>query len=744
MGLNKNIQLQTNITTDKYAKVVEEIFVCINDHLSILMNQMMNSADDIFFDKAETASSNEDQMKYMDCTRIFRTEKNDIAQLFFINLNKSLSSQVSSNTVSAGAELSLVGQDEMEEMVAITTMHAKAMGLYGQEVHNMEARLEYLEIYCDDMFDKEALDPKHICEVFQKTIENIDVAIEVKLIFYKLFDEMICSKLGIMYTTINQIFIDRDIMPKVILSTTKTEDVEYADDDDYDEGDYEKYVSPNVASCYDANNKESKQVSSELINESKKNISNVVNQFLSGERSISGDDIQLPDSFTRSLTKQEVDGKGCYDRKEVLRALSKLQTTISSLKDQPDEALTAKEIKQELISSISEENGGVIDKHVSLLDERNMDFVGLMFEAITDDQTVSEIMTNLIAQLQIPVMKVAIMDNNLFEQEDHPARVTVDLLTTTGKGINQKEDHLFDELEEVIDSILDDFDVDLDAFEIAVDDLNSIIQREERLTDETERAQQKKILQEHAKQVVISQLKFVLNQKIIPDSLRPLLLKNWATLMLNRYIRHGRSSIEWMQSVLLLKLLLKCIQPVRFQSQYEMMKTNHGAIVEAVNDELYGTRQDKQAISEHISSLKSYFSKVIDTNGFKVVDHGEITLTEDELISSSTNDADEELLNIQKQSESAKQKIKQLPSTTRPGIWYEIYTGEDKALRRLKLSVILTDVAQLIFVDRKGKKVIEKDAAEFAEELADKRSRILADHSTFDNALGKVISALAA
>ena len=754
MGLNKNIQLQTNINTDKYAKVVEDIFVCINDHLSILMNEMMSSADELFFDKAEKASSNEDQMKYMDCTRIFRTEKNDIAQLFFINLNKSLSPQTSTDADSANAELSLVGQDEMEEMVAITTMHAKAMGLYGQEVHNMEARLEYLEIYCDDMFDKEALDPKHICEVFQKTTENLDAAIEVKLIFYKLFDQMICSKLGIMYKTINQIFIDRDIMPKVILSTTKTEDVEYADDEEYE--DFEDFVSPSVASCYNANNKdagtdtdtdtevERKQASSKLINESKKNISNVVNQFLSGERSISGDDIQLPESFTRSLTKQEIDGKGCYDRKEVLRALSKLQTTISSLKDKPDEALTVQEIKQELINNISEENGGVIDKHVGLLDERNMDFVGLMFEAITDDETVSEIMTNLIAQLQIPVMKVAIMDNNLFEQEDHPARVTVDLLTTTGKGINQKQDHLFDELEEVIDTILEDFDVDLNAFEMAVDDLNIIIQREEHLTDETERAQQKKILQEHAKQVVISQLKFVLNQKIIPDSLRPLLLKNWATLMLNRYIRHGRSSIEWMQSVLLLKLLLKCIQPMRFQSQYELMKTNHGAIVEAVNDELYGTRQDKQSISKHITSLKSYFLKAIDTNGFKVVDHGEITLTEDELISSSTSDADEEMLNIQKQGDIAKQKIAQLPSTTRPGVWYEIYTGEDKALRRLKLSVILTDAAQLIFVDRRGKKVIEKDAAEFAKELEDKRSRVLADHSTFDNALGKVITALAA
>jgi len=41
-------------------------------------------------------------------------------------------------------------------------------------------------------------------------------------------------------------------------------------------------------------------------------------------------------------------------------------------------------------------------------------------------------------------------------------------------------------------------------------------------------------------------------------------------------------------------------------------------------------------------------------------------------------------------------------------------------------------------------KVIEKDAAEFARELEEDRSRVLADHSTFDHALGQVMNAMAA
>ncbi len=127
-------------------------------------------------------------MKFMDCTRIFQTEKNDISYHFFENLNNSLSLTESkaNSTSSDNEELRLVEQDEMEEMVAITTMHAKAMNLFGEEVSHLEARLEYLELMCEKSIDKESLDPKHICEIFQKTIENVEIAIDVKLVFYKL------------------------------------------------------------------------------------------------------------------------------------------------------------------------------------------------------------------------------------------------------------------------------------------------------------------------------------------------------------------------------------------------------------------------------------------------------------------------------------------------------------------------------------------------------------------------------
>ena len=729
MDLNQDLNVSDNNESDKYSKLIDKVFTCVNDHLLILFNQMLTTADDKLFDLAEKSNSNEEQTMYMDCTRIFRTEKNDINGHFFVNLNNSLTTSQAHGIDADSEELSLVGQDEMEEMVAITTMHSKAMNIYGMEVNHLEARLEYLEIMCTDMFDKEALDPKHICEIFQRTIENLEMAIEVKLVFYKLFDDEVCSKLGVMYKTINQIFIDNGIMPEIILKTTKKEEVEYVEEE----------VSMQVASYYDP----SEKVATDFIPRTKDDICRIVNDFMSGDMTITGDEIDLPESFLRTPSQQDIDGKNSYERKEVLKALSKLQHKLTS-KDNSNKCLTTDEIKQELLAGIGKDHGGVIDKQVNILDERNMDFVGMMFGAIVDDETVSEIMTNLIYQLQIPVMKVAMSDKSLFENEEHPARATVDLLTQAGKGINVRDDHLFDELENIVDSILDEFEIDIDAFESAVTELEGIIFKEEEIANETERQQQKQVLQAHAKNIVITQLKMVSSEKRIPNNVRPLILKHWSTLMLNRYLRHGRDSEQWVQSVLLLKLLLKCMQPIRYQSQFKMIKDNHAALLEAVNDELYATKQNKNDITDQITQLKSHFLQMIDDCDLKIVDENNKELSKEEILNEESDNTEEELKRIQEQTEIAKQKIAQLENTAKPGVWYEIYNGEDKAVRRLKLSVILTDAAQLIFVDRKGMKVIEKDAEVFAKELDENRSRILADHSTFDNALGKVISALAA
>ena len=409
------------------------------------------------------------------------------------------------------------------------------------------------------------------------------------------------------------------------------------------------------------------------------------------------------------------------------------------------------------MADMGNSNGGAITKRVHLLDQRSIDFVGMMFSAITKDESISRIITNLLMRLQIPVIKVAMLDESLFSRDDHPARETLDLISEAGKGITETADRIYNKLENIVDGLLHDYDVDIGSFERAADALHALISNEEKIAAETEQAEQRAIIRQHARDVVLTEMRHLTSNKKLPKNVQPLILKHYPTMMCNRYMRHGKESSEWLMSVMLLKLLMKCLQPIRSNAQWETLNNNHEPLVEAVNDELYETHQDREEIDAQISALKRIFLKMLDDYGYKLVEEtesnkkatnaapyveeGNVDAANDEL---EENEHDAEIAKIDEQAREARDKISRLPSNLHPGVWFEIFNGEGKPVRRLKLSVVLTEVARLIFVDCHGVKVIEKDAGDFADELENKLSKLIADHSTFEHALGTVIHKLAA
>jgi hypothetical protein len=84
--------------------------------------------------------------------------------------------------------------------------------------------------------------------------------------------------------------------------------------------------------------------------------------------------------------------------------------------------------------------------------------------------------------------------------------------------------------------------------------------------------------------------------------------------------------------------------------------------------------------------------------------------------------------------------LERLPVDVQPGTWCEVYMGRDQAPQRLKVSSILKDTAQIVFVDGSGKQAEIKDVREFIDELDCERSTIIQDENLFDKALTAVLS----
>jgi hypothetical protein len=94
-------------------------------------------------------------------------------------------------------------------------------------------------------------------------------------------------------------------------------------------------------------------------------------------------------------------------------------------------------------------------------DEDVVNFIGLLFDYILNDRNLAIPMKALIARLQIPIVKLAIIDKTFFERSSHPARQLLNELSSAGIGWSSaaelKRDAVYDKIESVVIRVLNGF-----------------------------------------------------------------------------------------------------------------------------------------------------------------------------------------------------------------------------------------------------------------------------------------------
>ena len=109
-----------------------------------------------------------------------------------------------------------------------------------------------------------------------------------------------------------------------------------------------------------------------------------------------------------------------------------------------------------------------------------IDVVSMMFDFILEDDEIAPGMKALIGRLQIPILKVAILDKRFFSSRAHPARKLLNRLGEAAlKASTSGSDTLGDSVEESVQHILNRFTDDLAAFDTALAMLDEALTNEE-------------------------------------------------------------------------------------------------------------------------------------------------------------------------------------------------------------------------------------------------------------------------
>ena len=776
-----SVQTEKPIDTN-YNELVTELKNTLNFHLKDLFTSFFNNADTALFELANEASNNEEQKQYFDLLHSIRTDKANLSR----GLSDALRSYLKPITALSPEpqadlddddddELSLVSQDTMDEIVLINTIAGKSYDKFSETINHLALRLEFLAEQTPMIFQKDALIPLHFCESFQQTITILDVSIADKLILYKLFDNEVASNLDRLYDKLNTLLIDAGVLPKIRRHTphhehSGTQDQTSGTEDNNNEEQAEPVsdgaagsVNGNTGSSGNGNGRGGNaagESNASALTESEKYTKALVQKY--GQKDIGGYPIERASNIIRDFIGNESAAAGSiegdpqfYGHKDVLSALTKMQVvTQTQIQAAPPtiERIDAASIKQALLSTIATQQGGTITKQISQVIEKTIDFIKLIFDAIIDDQSISDTVKALLLTLQIPVIKASMLDEEFFVNDDHPARELLDKVAELGVGISDHSDPLYVQLNDIVKQLLKDYVNDIDAFVTALNQVKAIISSRETEAEEKELEAQEQIQKEHARKIVLWELRKCTLEKKLPSLVHKLILKLWPTLMFNHYIKHGKQNDGWISLITALGELIDSVQTPTNAQEYKSLKDNHEDIIARIEKRLKRSKRAKEHLEEAIGNLRETYNHLLDTEEFDealsspelstmpvmdqpVTDEAEVedSFTEEQLEKQSALAEDEPV--------DLRAKLQLLPSDVRPGVWFQV-TLDNGQIRRLKLSVIIMEEALLVFVDHNGERVVEKEAENFAAELNSGDAQIIMHHSVFDHALGSVFDAI--
>jgi hypothetical protein len=655
--------------------------------------------------------------------------------------------------------LSLVHNDTLEENVALDAMVSRVMSRDGLALGHLTTRLN--AVISKKLEDKtNPLGPRVLCEQFLGACEGLGVEIRVKLIILKLFEKHVLGELDELYANANQQLVEAGVLPELKSAPPARR-------------------QPGRQSA-PAARKTREESSAQGVEAG----------------GYTGEDVQEVFGALQELLSQ-VRGSSLLPRREtpadaipissndLMRLLSHIQQHLPT----PSGAQVADDFDlrnqlETLLARASARSGKA--RVVGEVDEDVINLVAMLFDFILDDRTLPDSLKALIGRLQIPMLKVAVLDKAFFSRGSHPARRLLNEIASAALGWSaqgdEQRDSLYQRIEQVVQRLLNDFTDDPTIFSDVLAEFLAFTgdekRRSELLEQRTRDAEEGRAKAELARQQVEQALNSRLLGKTLPEVVVRLLQEGWSKVLQLTCLKHGAESAEWDAAMAVMDDLIWSVEPHESAEDRLRLLELVPSLLKSLRDGLSSAAIDPFVTSEFFSQLEAVHVQAFQRfkretvvpqvvpaeseAGEEVAAEGSLELGEVSLLDLPSLETEAEVdvptmvevveeIVLLAPGESREQEPEaSLPDDDeallkvdglRVGSWVEIQEDEEHKLRG-KLAAIIKPTGKFIFVNRTGMKVMEKTRMGLAVEFRRGAIRLLDDALLFDRALESVIGNL--
>ncbi|GHU05810.1 hypothetical protein FACS1894158_09920 [Betaproteobacteria bacterium] len=213
-------------------------------------------------------------------------------------------------------------------------------------------------------------------------------------------------------------------------------------------------------------------------------------------------------------------------------------------------------------------------KQVDGLEAVTMDIVATLFDLVFDDERIPIDIKALISRLQIPVLKVALLNPGFFGDRLHPTRrfiASISGISVRWSSAVDESGPLYAKLSELVGRIQREFEDDVDIFGRAVDELNAFIDEREAEENDTALVAANVVIQrkieedarERARQAVHSFLEGAPQ----PAAVSSFLGNRWTAVLQRIAVDDKDSETDWESAIGVMKDLAWSITPKKLSSE---------------------------------------------------------------------------------------------------------------------------------------------------------------------------------
>ena len=725
--------------------------------LSEALVRMMGKVDDALFELAEKAENNAVQSLYFDAMREVRLKRASMEIGFKAQLmegfNREIRKENDAGDGSSAArsprmeDLDLVEHDALEETLAVANMVSKIEVGCKDELGLLNRRIGFLLNDPELSRAKNPIGPEVVCNAFREACGDVESGIKVKLIIMKLFDRYVASEsMAPLYRDINKLLVERGVLPELRHEVKR-------------QATNRPQPSAGVAGAMPAAGGAAGTGDEDVF----ATLQQLMYRGMPG-----GTPVNIPNGMPFGGASGALAGAPGF-----LNTLTLLQQGNSELVAGSLGNLSSADLVSGSVNVIRNIQASGIAGNIGAVDGMIIDVVAMLFDYILDDADIPPGMKALIGRLQIPLLKVGMLDKSFFSRKSHPARKLLNMLAEAAVGWNGDQDQaLYKKIDAIVQRVLVEFDSDITLFDSLLEELTAFLDQERQKAAHLEEQSARMVQGKERLRLAKQRVRIEVERRcriVLPKFLRQFLVDYWQNLLLVTLIKEGEESIEWKRNLTtmdnlvwslqpktsaverdrLVKLLPSLLRLLRegatlismreedFQTFLEQLATAHAAIVNTVPRELEAANDGVVVDDPLAEPLQQDVDPVRQ-------DPAVTTATLHRLVEGGHIDAEEIVLGTDDDvapEDRVEDDFVERVRALRQGVWME-FTQEDGATMRAKLTWISPVTGVYLFTNRQGLKACDKTLQGLAAELRRGSARILDDAPLFERAVSSVIDGL--